>query len=207
MRAVDDHRGLRVDNTRSRIVDEIRGHERLFFVTHDADQRSFLGFRLEQGVHLFHRRRALGLENDIRQRPVDERHAHRESVQFTLEFRNDELHRRGAPRGRRRQVYQPAPRPSQIILLRVRRVHHRLRVRHVMHRRYASPMHPDLLMNRVNHRRDAIRRARRRRHHSMLLRVVLPVIHPVHHVQRPLALHRRRHHHLLHRHIQAIDML
>ena len=114
--------------------------------------------RLERRVDLFDRGRPLHLEHAVGERGVQQRHAHREAGQLAQQFRVDQRDRRrraGAGRDQRQAAGAGA---AQVL---VRRVHDDLRVGDVVDRRDDAVADADGLVDHLDHRRQAVRRARR----------------------------------------------
>ena len=184
--AGDDHRRERVDDRRTRVVHVVDADERPLLVAEDAGERA-LGRRAQQAVDLLDRRLAGELEDAVGQRGVQQRDAHGVPVEPALQLREDQPDRGGRARGRRDQRHPGRPCPAQIL---VRCVDDRLRVREVVERRDRAVADPDPLVQHLDDRRQAVRRARRCGHDRVSCGVVAVVVDADDDVQRRAVLHR-----------------
>jgi hypothetical protein len=192
LRAVHDHRRERVDDRRARVVLVVDRHQGAFLVAEDARERPVRG-GAQDAVDLLDGGSAFDLEDAVRKRGVQQRHAHGEPVQASFELGEDQADRSRRAGRRRDQRDGRGTRAAQVL---VWRIHDRLRVGHVVQRRDRAVADADPLVDRLDDRREAVRGARRGRHDVVHVRVIALVVHPQHDVQRAGVLDRRRHDHL-----------
>ena len=102
------------------------------------------------------RRRPLDLEDAIGQRGVEQRHADGDAVEPAVQLRVDQADGRGRAGRRRDQRQGGSPGPAQVL---VRRVHDGLRVGHVVDGRDDAVPDADALVDHLDDRGQAVRRA------------------------------------------------
>ena len=161
-----------VDDRAAGVVDVIGRDQRPRLEAENAGERSGRG-GAEQLVDLVRRRRPLQLEDAIGQRGVEHRHAHGMAVQPALQLGIDQRDRRRAAGRRRLQRQHRRARAAQIL---VRRVDHDIGVGRVVDRRDLAVADADRLVHDLDHRREAVGGAGRRRQQPVLARVVAIVI-------------------------------
>ena len=141
-------------------------------VLEDALQRA-VGRRLERRVDLVGRRLLLEEHDEVDDRDVRRRHAHREAVELALQLRQHLADGRGRAGGRRDHRQRRGARAPQVL---VRQVEQVLVVRVGVDRRHPALDDAELLVEDLGDRREAVGRARRVGDDVVLRRVVLLVV-------------------------------
>ncbi len=153
------HLGQRgVERRRRRVVVEVDRHQRRRVVVEDALERPGFRRRLHDRVDLVDRRVARGDERQVDQRHVDRRHADRVAVELAVQFRQHEADRGGRAGLGRDHAHRRGTRAAQVLVIDVGQ-HLVVGVR--MHRRHQAADHADLVVQRLDQRRQAVGRARR----------------------------------------------
>ena len=130
-------------------------HERFLGVAEDALQFAF-GSGLHDAVHFVDRRRALRDEGEVDDGHVDRRDAHRVAVELAVQVREDEAHGGGGTGLRGDHRHRGGTGAAEVLVIDVRQ-HLVVRVR--MDRRHQAGHQADLLVQRLDHRGQAVRRA------------------------------------------------
>ena len=156
-----------------RIADEVRGHELLVRVGEHVLERS-AGRRLaERVVDLLDGHRLVHHDGQVRQRDIRRRNADRDAVDLPLQLGNDE--RRGLRRACRRRDDGHRGRACAAQVL-VRQVQHVLIVRVAVNGHHRAAHEPEVVAHHLDHRNEAVGRARRVRYDVVLLGIVLGLV-------------------------------
>ena len=148
-------RQRRVERRRCRVVVEVVRDERVDVVVEDALEFAF-GRGLHDRIDLVDGRVARRDEREVDDGHVDGRHANREAVELARELGHDEPDRRGRAGLRGDHRHRRAARAAQVLVIDVGQ-HLVVRVR--VDRRHQARDEPDLLVQRLDERREAVRRA------------------------------------------------
>ncbi|KAJ8531736.1 hypothetical protein ON010_g14226 [Phytophthora cinnamomi] len=193
-RVVKSNARVRVERARVLVVQEVVRHHLVLRVAEDAGQLA-LRRGLHGGLDRVHGRRLLQTARQVHHRHVGRRHAERHARQLAVQHRQHLAHGLGGARRRRDDVLAAATAAAPVLAALRRAVHGKLRRRRRVHGRHQTLHDAELVVDHLGQRRQAVRRARRVRHHGRRA-VVLLVVH-AHHVHGRGVLGRRRDHHLL----------
>ena len=154
---VHHHRLLGVEDRRVRVLDDVGGHDRILGVREDPGERA-LGRLADGRVDLLRARLRAELAGEVDDRAGDHRRADRHPVELAVQLRQHQADRLGRAGRGRDQVDRGRPRSARVL---VRAVLEALILRVGVDRGHQAALDPELVVEHLGDRREAVRRAGR----------------------------------------------
>src|SRR5271166_2383391 len=156
--AIDDLGLVEMEERRMRVMVEVRGDVRVFGIAEDALERAIaISGGLDRPVDLILSRGALGDEFEVDHRNVGGGHADRRAVELAFELGQDEADRLGRAGGGGDHRQRGGASAVKVL---VQRVERRLVTGVGMDRRHEAVLDADGVVENLDDRRQAVRRAR-----------------------------------------------